>query len=141
VLPPDPDLPEPLSRGIRLGALLAVAAGGAIGTLARYEVGKALASRPAGWPLAILTANLTGAFLLGLVLTVVRSHRLRPLLGTGLLGAYTTMSTLAVDTDLLVHGGHVFTAIAYLAASLAGGLVAVECGLAVGRRLGAEAPV
>jgi fluoride exporter len=132
-LPTDPDLPEPPARRLHPEALVAVATGGALGTLARYEVGRALTTRPGGWPLAILTVNLTGAFLLGAVLVVVRSPRLRPLLATGFLGAYTTMSTLAVDTDLLVRDGRALTAFAYLAVSLVGGVLAARGGIAAGR--------
>jgi len=52
---------------------------------------------------------------------------------TGFLGAYTTYSTFAVETDLLARNGYVGIALAYSAASLVGGLAAVWIGLSVGR--------
>lgn len=63
------------------------------------------------------------------------SRYLRPFLATGFLGAYTTYSTFAVETDVLVEDGHVAAALAYLAASLGAGLAAVWLGMGVARLL------
>jgi CrcB protein len=57
----------------------------------------------------------------------------RPFLATGFLGAYTTYSTFAVETDLLVKDGHAGAAAAYVVASLAAGFAAVWLGIAVAR--------
>jgi CrcB protein len=60
---------------------------------------------------------------------------LRPFLVTGVLGGYTTFSTVAVNVVRLVDDGAVGTAVGYLAASVLGGLLAVVAGLTAGRRL------
>lgn len=114
-----------------------VAAGGAVGAAARYEI---LHSFPVGegtFPTTTLLVNVAGAFLLGLLIeTVVKHERhtlwARPLLGIGVLGAFTTFSSLASETDLLVRDGRVVTAAAYVAASLVLGIVAAVAGLLVG---------
>jgi CrcB protein len=77
---------------------------------------------------------------LGLVIAVLvarypMSRHLRPFLATGFLGAYTTYSTFAVETDLLVKNGHLAVALAYVAASVVVGLAAVRFGLNAGRSL------
>ena len=54
-------------------------------------------------------------------------------MATGFLGAYTTYSTFAEETDLLARNGHVGVAVAYVGASLVGGLTAVWMGLSLGR--------
>jgi len=92
----------------RLPLLVAVAVGGAVGCLARYGIGLALPTPPTGWPTGTFLANLAGALLLGLLLEgLARTgpdtgwRQLARLgLGTGLLGAFTTYSTLAVELDL-----------------------------------------
>src|SRR5437879_3720305 len=81
-----------------LGRLLAIALGGAVGGLARYGVGRAMSAPDRGWPWSTFMVNVSGAFALALLLVVVLEvlppHRyVRPLLGTGFLGAYTTFGT------------------------------------------------
>ena len=125
-------LPAPRNIGL-------VAAGGAIGTAARVAVGVALPTAEGGWPWATMTANVSGALLLGLVLGAARDAAVvgrwvRPLVGTGIIGGYTTLSTLSVETLQLTAGGRLSTAVAYAVASAAGGLAAVWLGL-VGTRL------
>ena len=61
------------------------------------------------------------------------AHVARPFLCVGAIGAWTTMSTFAVETDLLARNGHVGVAVAYVGASLVGGLTAVWMGLSLGR--------
>lgn len=108
--------------------VLLVAVGGAAGALARYGLSEALPSLP-----ATLLANLLGCLLLGLLVGRVGQHRvLRPLLGTGVLGGFTTMSTLALQTDRLLPGRPV-AALGYLAATTAGGLLLAAAGLRLAR--------
>jgi CrcB protein len=110
-----------------------------IGASARDGLARALPVRPGEIPWATLWTNLTGSFLLGLVLAVL-ALRLpdhpyaRRFLAAGVLGAFTTMSTFQVETALLVRDGHPAPAAVYVAASVAGGLVSAAAGLAVGRR-------
>jgi CrcB protein len=61
------------------------------------------------------------------------SRYVRPFVATGFLGAYTTYSTFAVETVLLVRDGYVAVALAYAAASLVTGFVAAWVGLLAGR--------
>jgi CrcB protein len=118
--------------------LAAIAAGGFVGTLARYEVGLAWPTASGHFPAATFTINTSGAFVLGLFLAAAVERRrtgphLRPLVATGLLGGWTTYSTLAVEAVALSRGGHSPTAVAYLALSLVAGLAAAAAGIALGR--------
>ncbi|MGY5884996.1 fluoride efflux transporter CrcB [Modestobacter lacusdianchii] len=120
----------------------AAALGGAVGALGRWGVAEALPSPAGGWPWATLLVNLTGCLLLGLLLAVLAARRpdspwLRPLLGTGVLGGYTTFSTFAVETVRLAEAGAWATAAGYVLASVLGGVLAAAGGVALGRRLAA----
>ncbi|MCU1691608.1 MAG: CrcB protein [Frankiales bacterium] len=112
--------------------VLLVAAGGAAGALARFGLGEALPATPSGLPVATLLANLLGCLLLGLLVGRYRRHPvLRPLLGTGVLGGFTTFSTLALQTDRLLDDRPA-VALGYLAATTAGGLLLAAAGLRLG---------
>jgi CrcB protein len=124
----------------RPGALAAVAAGGALGAPARYGIALAVAVTPGTFPWGTFWINVSGSFVLGLLLAVLlerfpADRYLRPFLATGFLGAYTTYSTFAVETDLLIRNGHAGVALAYAGASLAVGLAAAAAGLRLGRAL------
>jgi fluoride exporter len=105
-----------------------------MGALARYGLGQALPAEPAGLPLATLLTNLLGCLLLGLL---VGRHRtspvLRPLLGTGVLGGFTTFSALALQADRLL-ADRPAVALAYLAVSTGGGLLMAVAGLRLATR-------
>jgi CrcB protein len=132
----DPDLPAPgrLGRDV----LAAVAMGGALGTTARYEVGLRWPVTAGSFPTSTFVVNTTGAFAIGLILAVLLArwpqHRYaRPFLCVGLLGGWTTMSTFAVEADLLIRDGHAGTAAAYVVATVGAGLLATAAGLLTGR--------
>ncbi len=118
-------------------AMLLVLLGGMLGAPARYAVDTLLPGVPDGFPWSTFTVNVAGAFALGLLLeSLVRSgedrggrRRLRLLIGTGFLGAFTTYSSFAVQLVLLAHDGRVGMAFGYAAASLATGLAAVAAGV------------
>lgn len=124
--------------------LAAIAAGGAIGGLCRYGVARAIPPAVNGFPWATFWTNVSGSLLLGLVV-VLAVHRfpesrwMRPFLATGVLGAYTTFSTLVVEADLLAGDGHGSTALLYAGASLVAGLAAAWAGLTLGRLFWPEA--
>ncbi|MDT9682621.1 CrcB family protein [Streptomyces sp. TRM76323] len=133
-----PGAREARGRGVRPrrsaaldGPLLgAVALGGALGAGARYGVALALPTAPGGFPWATLWTNVAGCALMGVLMAVLdevrRPHRLlRPLVGTGVLGGFTTFSTYALETRVLLERGHVLTAFAYLAGTLVAALLAV----------------
>jgi CrcB protein len=147
-LPIDPDVDErdtgPASGWPRLApdVLLAVLVGGVLGGLARYGIGLAAPPRADGFPWDIFAINLSGAFalamLLVLLLEVFPSTRyVRPALGTGFIGAFTTFSSLAVASDHLFAHGHPVMAIVYTFGSLFGGLATAILGLICGRAIGA----
>lgn len=122
----------------RPGILAAVAIGGVIGACLRYEVANALPTGPAAFPFSTLLINLTGSFVLGGLLTVLLERRrpseyTRPLIASGLIGAYTTWSTFVVESDQLFQRGHLPTGFAYLVASVCGGLLAGWAGVLAGR--------
>ncbi len=131
----DPDLPG-TARPLAPQLLAAVAAGGVVGALARYGLGRAFPVATGSFPATTLTINLTGAFLLAVVVgTLAKRPGLgpvwRPLLGTGVLGGYTTFSTFAVDADRLTSTGHAGLAVGYIAATLVGGALATALGMTV----------
>ena len=114
----------------------AIALGGALGAPARYELTQLIHVAKDGFPWATFWTNITGSFALGLVLVLLLERfpptaYLRPLIATGFLGAYTTYSTFAVETDLLVKDGHPLLGAGYAAASLVAGFAAVGAGIVV----------
>lgn len=118
----------------------AVAAGGALGALARWTAAIALPTPAGGFPWTTLAVNLAGCFLIGvlvaLVTDVVAAHPLvRPFLGTGVLGGFTTFSGYAVDGTQLLQQGRVGAAGVYLATTLVGALLATWLGLGIVRHL------
>jgi fluoride exporter len=117
--------------------LVAVMIGGAAGALARWVVELAVPS-VAGFPLATFLINSTGAFGLGLVgvLLLERlapTRYLRPLLGIGFLGAYTTFSTMAMEGVRLLDAGRPQLAVGYWVAALLVGQMAGVWGMWLGR--------
>jgi CrcB protein len=113
-------------------AVVAVAIGGALGAPARYLLGRSLSAAD-GVPLATLAVNLSGAFALGLLLVALdewlpTTRYLRQFVGTGILGAYTTYSTFAVESEQLLKHDRVGIAAAYVATTVIGGLAAAWVG-------------
>lgn len=85
-----------------------VAALGALGALGRYRVDGAVSARwPSDFPFGTLTVNLTGAFALGVLVGVSVSADALLVVGTGLLGAYTTFSTWMFESERLAEDGEV----------------------------------
>lgn len=124
-------------------AYVAAALGGALGALARWGVTEALPHRTDAWPWATLLVNLTGCLVLGLLIGPVftrspASSWVRPFLGTGVLGGFTTYSAFAVETVQLADAGRAGIAAGYVAASVAGGVVAAALGLLAGRAAARE---
>ncbi len=110
-----------------LGAL-AVSVGGALGAVARWALETAFPATTGHFPWTTLLINVVGSGLLaGLPLLPAARRRawLGLLLGTGVLGGFTTMSTASVDTFVLLDGHHVLMALAYCLGTLATALAAV----------------
>ena len=118
----------------------AIAAGGAIGATARYLVGLGWPAPPGGFPVSTLIVNVVGCGLIGILMVLVtdvltQQRLLRPFLGTGVLGGFTTFSTYAVDIQHLVSGRHAGTALLYLATTIVGPLLAVRATVSATRAL------
>jgi CrcB protein len=110
--------------------LAVIALGGAIGATARYLIGLAWPTPPGRFPWATLVINITGCALIGVLMVLVtdvwtRQRLVRPFLGTGILGGFTTFSTYTLDVQHLVTARHPSTGLLYLAATAAGALIAV----------------
>lgn len=120
-----------------LTAVLAVAVGGAIGSVARYLTGVLLAPMTAAFPWATLLVNVLGAFLIGVFARVFAGADQdivwRLALTTGLCGGFTTFSTMSAETVSLVQQGRAGRAALYVVLSLALGLGATALGLMVAR--------
>jgi len=140
-LPLDPDVVQPGAYKWPVhftpSFILLVFVGGCAGTYARYWVGQELSS--GGWPVATVCINLLGALLLGLLLEGLArlghdegSRRIARLaVGTGFMGAFTTYSTFAVETDTLLRHGSYGMAFSYVVITLIGGLAATTIGIQV----------
>jgi fluoride exporter len=110
--------------------MLAAAAGAPL----RYVVDQTVQHRwPGAFPAGTLTINVTGSLLLGLLTGLAANHGLAPralaVLGTGLLGGYTTFSTFSYETIRLLEDGAVAEATLNIAGSLVLGLAAAAAGL------------
>ncbi|MGI5177000.1 fluoride efflux transporter FluC [Dactylosporangium sp. CA-152071] len=116
----------------------AVAVGGSAGSAARYGVAQLLPhDAQAGVPWATIAVNATGCLLIGVLVVVVEGRHplLRPLLGVGVLGGFTTFSTYTVDAVVLASRGAAWTAAAYVAGTLVTAMAAVSLGVWSARRL------
>lgn len=139
---PDIDLHVPAQRReLRRGhgAVLAViSVGGALGAVARYGIGYAFPAAPRGFPWATFGINVTGCLLIGVLMVLVTDvwagHRLvRPFLGVGVLGGFTTFSTYVVDIQRLVNARAAGVALVYLVATLVAALLGVYAGITLAR--------
>jgi len=137
----DIDLDIPAQRAeTHWPVVVSVSAGGVLGALARYGIGHAWPTATGGFPWATFVINVTGCLLIGALMVLVTDiftkpkHRLlRPFLGVGVLGGYTTFSTYAVETRNLIAAGAPGTAALYLLATLAAALLAVIAGMTAAR--------
>jgi fluoride exporter len=139
--PPEPSMgqrPAARARRAEPSVLAAVAVGGALGGPARYAVAQLIHVAKDGFPWATFWTNISGSFALGLVLALILerfppTRYLRPFLATGFLGAYTTYSTFAVETVLLIKNGAAAIGLAYAVASPMAGFLAVWAGIRAAR--------
>jgi CrcB protein len=119
--------------------LAAIFTGGFLGALARVLLVQALPTHPGSWPWATFVENVTGTLLLGYFVTrlqerlPVSAYR-RPLLGTGLCGAFTTFSTMQLELLRMLDRGRTALAVTYALVSIGIGLVGVFVATALVRR-------
>ncbi|MGO3085406.1 fluoride efflux transporter FluC [Ancrocorticia populi] len=117
----------------RYSDVLCVGFGAALGTLARAVLEEVFPPAPDGWPITTLLINLTGSFLLGLLLTALVNvgedtgwrHRVRLTAGTGVIGGFTTYSTLILE----IHGLSFPASAAYGAVSILLGIFCAAAGI------------
>ena len=123
---------------------LIVAAGGALGAVARYGVGRLLPA--SGWPWATLTVNVVGGLLMGLLAGWLafrggaQGESIRLFAAIGLLGGFTTFSAFSLETALMIERRQLAMAGGYVAASVALSVLALFIGLMVARRAFGAAP-
>ncbi|MQY24072.1 fluoride efflux transporter CrcB [Nocardia macrotermitis] len=120
--------------------LLVVALGGGIGAEARYGVARLLPTRPGEFPWGTFATNVAGCFAIGVLMVLITEawtgHRLvRPFLGVGFLGGFTTFSTYAVETRNLLAPGTVYVAFGYLAGTLIAAMLAVLAAVTLTRKV------
>ena len=117
-------------------AWVAVAVGGALGSLARYAVN--LLTRTQQFPVATLFVNLTGCLVTGFLAGMIASHRIglpapwREFVFVGLLGGFTTFSAFGLDTFLLARAHSSGFAAVNISLQVVGGLLAVWLGFRFG---------
>ncbi len=124
-----------------MSAILAVAAGGAAGAVARYLVMSGVGHwLGAGYPYGTLVVNVVGSFVLGALVETMAlvwsvGADLRAFLVVGVLGSFTTFSTFSLDVVVLVQRGQLGLAGLYVVASVVLALVGFMLGLALFRML------
>ncbi|MDG9712899.1 fluoride efflux transporter CrcB [Streptomyces sp. DH10] len=125
-----PSAPRPPAWRAQAPVVAVVALGGGAGAAARYAASLWWPSPTGGFPWTTFWVNVVGCAVIGVFMVVITefrpAHRLvRPFFGTGVLGGFTTFSTYAVDIQKLADGGHLRTALAYLATTPLASLTAV----------------
>ncbi len=132
-------------RGRRLclqpAFVLPIFVGGALGTCVRGGLAGLFPTTPGTFPAVIFWINVSGSFLLGLLLEGLSQggaddgwrRQVRLAIGTGVLGGYTTYSAFSVDVVMLLRAGQPTTALGYALASLLLGPVAAVAGIAAAK--------
>lgn len=115
----------------------AVGLAGALGALARYVIGRLVATKMgARFPWGTLLINVSGAFFIGVCLGLtgrkIISSQTQTILATGFLGGYTTFSTMSWEGVQLYRQGELRQSVYYLLGNVGPGLLAAALGLALG---------
>ena len=123
-----------------IGTLASVALGGALGASLRYlfGVGVFRLLGPQTFPVAILSVNILGSFLMGVFVVLAAQRGLTPLspfVMTGLLGGFTTFSAFSLEAVTLYERGDIGLAAAYVAASVVLSILGLTLGLVLARSL------
>jgi CrcB protein len=123
-----------------MGMVFAVGVGGGLGALARYYIAGAIQSAATAFPWGILVVNVSGGFLMGVIveagaLRLNLSPDLRAFLTVGILGGYTTFSTFSLDSALLLEKGQYLQAACYMIGSVVLSILALFAGLWIMRSI------
>jgi fluoride exporter len=115
--------------------LVAISAGGVVGAIGRHLVGQVLAGSAGGFGWATFLVNGSGCLLIGVLMVLVErvwagGRLLRPFLGVGVLGGFTTFSGYVYEVHVLVIAGAAGAALVYLVATVAAAMAAVWAGAA-----------
>lgn len=114
-----------------MNMIFAIAAGGAVGALARHFTAHWINGLMVGnFPWGIMVCNVIGAFLMGVLVEMSALHwslsmETRAFLAVGVLGSFTTFSTFALDTILLLQRGQALFAVGYVAVSVGAAIFAL----------------
>ena len=115
---------------------LLVAAGGALGSLTRFIIGRKISEKfTTGFPLGTFFINITGAVLLGIVSSAGLEVNMYTLIGDGFLGAYTTFSTFMYEGFNLFQDNEKLNALAYILGSLILGITGFIFGVEIARMI------
>ena len=118
-----------------MGYLL-IASGGALGSIARYVIGRRIAEKRAmDFPTGTFLVNITGAFLLGSISAAGLDGYMYMLFGEGFLGAFTTFSSLILDTNTLIKDGETLNAFLNVLLSVVIGFMVFRVGVLLGEAL------
>jgi CrcB protein len=125
---------------MKAGIVASVAAGGAIGSVARYAVATIQNPTWTGFPYGIFIVNVSGGFVMGVLTELMAlkfnvSPEVRAFLTTGIMGGYTTFSTFSLESALLIQRGAYVTASGYIVGSAILSIAALFCGLWLVRAL------
>jgi CrcB protein len=136
--------PRPARARPPASTLVTIGSGGALGALLRYGIGQRWPVAAGEFPWPTFAINVSGSLVLAIVATLVierwpPTRYVRPFVGIGLCGGYTTWSTFMTETALLVRDERARLAAGYLGLSLAAGLVATYAGIGLGRLWPTEA--
>ena len=116
--------------------VLAIGAIGGVGAIARFLLDGAVSSRLGRrFPFGTLAVNLSGSFVLGFLVGAALSERAYDVLGTGLIGAFTTFSTWALESHRLGEDGELHLGVVNFAVSLVAGVLAAWAGRHLGAAL------
>lgn len=113
---------------------LLVGFGASLGVVCRYSINRFFEKRPHPFPKATLVINLTGAFILGMIVGLHIQQQLYLLLGTGLMGGYTTFSTFNFELLTLYKSQRRYFYL-YFGVTYGAGLLLSFLGLMIGQAL------
>ena len=121
--------------------ILSIATGGALGAVSRYMINTAFTASGVSLPLATLTANIVGSFLMGMIISYLAhfdnhlSQEIKAMIITGFLGALTTFSTFSLDAITMIERQEYLYASLYILASVVICLLSVFGGMILARSM------